>query len=218
MSLSIECVEDLNRVPMVHGKKAIPPDFVKKILSPYKSLGTDYLCNASVTQLGVFSEDEQGRDEDTVGEVKPIITMRGSFSIPSSCYIQSTGHFNAVEFLICYNQLAYTTYGHLFSEGILAKLPPGRITDACKGKIEKITIDQFFSKQLSSMFILRAETRFKRVIDAENFNAELTVDSVIYRSGVLFTNTKCHFTDSKGGSADGTVVLAYPINAALAEA
>ena len=35
------------------------------------------------------------------------LTARGEFSISESCYIAETGHFNAVEFNICFNQLSY---------------------------------------------------------------------------------------------------------------
>ncbi len=44
--------------------------------------------------------------------------IKGEFGISSSCYIESTGHFNAVEAIICYNQLAYTFFAHGIDERI----------------------------------------------------------------------------------------------------
>jgi hypothetical protein len=43
-------------------------------------------------------------------------------AIPESCYIDDTGHFNAVEFNICFNQLAYVLFGKCVDAGILQKL------------------------------------------------------------------------------------------------
>ena len=43
----------------------------------------------------------------TKGKDAGLISAKGRFSIPDSCYIDDTGHFNAVEFNICFNQLAY---------------------------------------------------------------------------------------------------------------
>jgi hypothetical protein len=190
------------------GPQAIAPQFLAKIVAPYKPTGTDYLREASVIQRYLPPDAEL----DSLLAEPPIITTRGQFSIPTSCYIQSTGHFNAVEYLICFNQLAYTTFGYLIKERVWDDLPDGRISSACRAELAGMTIDRFFSKQLSSMLILKTETRFTRVIDANDFHAELAVQSLFYRKGTVFTQTTCRFSDAQGGSADGTVLLAYPTN------
>ncbi|MEO1375818.1 MAG: FcoT family thioesterase, partial [Cyanobacteria bacterium J06635_10] len=41
------------------------------------------------------------------------------FSIPESCYIDDTGHFNSVEFNICYNQLFYIIIAYLIKNQLL---------------------------------------------------------------------------------------------------
>lgn len=187
--------------------KEIAPAFLSSILAPYQPTGTDYLRAAKVVQ-GLLDNDPGEVEEKST----PIITTEGQYSIPSSCYIQSTGHFNAVEFLICYNQLAYATFGHLIAEDILKHLPDGRVSAACQLELKRLSISLFLTKQLSSMFILKAETRFKRVINAGNFRCALSVDSIFYRHRTLFTNTHCEFSDDHGGGADGTVLLAYPLN------
>jgi FcoT-like thioesterase domain len=191
----------------------VAPEFLARILSPYQPTQTDYLKEARIVQqceLGESGEDES--ENDGAQTQTPIVTAVGYYSIPNSCYIQSTGHFNAVEYLICFNQLAYTTFGYLIAERVLAELPSSRASSACRSELQKLTIDRFFSKQLSSMLILKTETRFTKVIDASDFRAELAVNSVFYRKGTLFTQTTCRFTDKQGGSSDGTVLLAYPLN------
>jgi hypothetical protein len=205
MTMSTITTELLAPRAAPHKAKNIATAFLDKILSPYQPTGTDYLRSARVLQI--LSPDDDAGDKS-----EPIITTEGRFSIPSSCYIQSTGHFNAVEFLICFNQLAYTTFGHLIAERTLVTLPDDRASSACREQLKRLSLEMYFDKQLSSMFILKTASRFKRVIDASDFQCKLTVDSVFYRHGTLFTNTSCEFSDSRGGNADGTVLLAYPLN------
>ncbi|MGW6540873.1 FcoT family thioesterase [Streptomyces sp. NPDC055051] len=46
------------------------------------------------------------------------LTGSGMFTIPEPCYIDDTGHFNAVEFNICYNQLAYYTLAAMIRDRV----------------------------------------------------------------------------------------------------
>jgi FcoT-like thioesterase domain len=190
-------------------ESSLAPELLSRILAPYQPTGTDYLKEASVAPGADHGSALDGADR----RATPIATAHGRYTILNSCYIQSTGHFNAVEFLICYNQLAYATFGHLVAHRLLDALPDGRVSAACQEQIRRMSIDLFFAKQLSSMFILRAGTRFKRVIDTDDFAAELSVDSIMYRHGTLFIDTTCRFSDDQGGDADGNVLLAYPVNA-----
>lgn len=203
MSL-VACEE---RPPQKTTTKEIASDFLSNILAPYQPTGTDYLRAAKVVDVLLDSDPGKADQKNT-----PIITTEGRYAIPSSCYIQSTGHFNAVEFLICYNQLAYTTFGYLIAEDILKRLPDGRVSAACQVELRRLSIKPFLTKQLSSMFILKAATRFKRMINAGDFHCTLSVDSIFYRHGTFFTSTRCEFSDDQGGGADGTVLLAYPVN------
>jgi len=192
----------LNELPSsTHSVSPISSAFLSHILQPYQALHADYLRTASVVKIGSPSMEKK----------EAIITTHGRYRIPSSCYIQSTGHFNAVEFLICYNQLAYVTFGYLIEHGILKVLPAGCISERCRSALQSVSIEEFFSKQLSSMFILKAESRFRRVIDPMDFHCVLEVNSVFYRQNTFFTDTSCRFGDATGGEADGSVLLAYPV-------
>jgi hypothetical protein len=84
---------------------------LEKILMPYK-LNCRYLQKAHVE----FGRLELAKPD--AGNNKNLLRAEGEFSIPSSCYIVDTGHFNSVEFNICYNQLAY----YLLAECVQNKL------------------------------------------------------------------------------------------------
>src|SRR5437868_7116844 len=71
----------------------IADEFVCAILKPYRAHAI-YLKSAAITHVhdGTAAQDASG--------TPPLITGTGRFSIAESCYIDDTGHFNAVEFNI----------------------------------------------------------------------------------------------------------------------
>ena len=174
---------------------------LQQILSPYIPTNTDYLKSSQLLHTWKSESYKDG---------SPLIVMNGEFTIPNSCYIQSTGHFNAVEFLICYNQLAYTLFGFMldgdyFKDPAFHKLSP-KSSNALAG----VSIEDYFKDQLSSMLILKAGTRFKRAIDASKFTGTLSINEFRYKRDTIFIGTTCSFIDDNGGQAEGEVLLAYP--------
>ena len=70
----------------------IGPEFLSRVLKPYRE-HCCYLKSAN------FQHHKTGGIQG--------LTLHGQFSIDDSCYIDDTGHFNAVEYNICFNQIAY---------------------------------------------------------------------------------------------------------------
>jgi hypothetical protein len=184
---------------------SLDPVFLAQILEPYRPTRTDYLKSASVIQSCL-------EDGGTA-----IVTLRGWYSIPESCYIRSTGHFNAVEFLICYNQLAYSAFGHIIRAKMGEDDRLRGVSAAAREVLVGLTYDDFRRKQLSSMLIVKTSTRFKGVLSPERFRGELQVQKLFYRSRTCFATTICSFQDEAGGYADGEVLLAYPLGGAPAQ-
>lgn len=153
------------------------------ILEPYKE-HCRYLKHASI---------ERGGDASAPGAQAPLIG-RGAFCIPQSCYIADTGHFNAVEFNICYNQLAYVTF---------AAFTVANQVEALSG----MTLQEFRAKQLSNMLIGNLSSSFKRPIDACSFHARISFDRLSARGSALFMKTSISFTDEQDGFAAGEVLL-----------
>src|SRR5262245_56508099 len=96
--IAINDVDLAHRLPI-----RIDDAFVADILRPYRAHAR-YLKSAEITHVHDKAVP-QGR-----GKPSSLITGMGRFSIPESCYIDHTGHFNAVEFNICFNQLAYVVF------------------------------------------------------------------------------------------------------------
>jgi hypothetical protein len=126
----------------------------------------------------------------------------GRFSIPESCYIDDTGHFNAVEFNICYNQLAYVLFGKCVEAGILQKLR--------HEKVDVISFPDYKLHQLPSMLIVSIEgVRFFKQLRSDDFGGRFTLDRVAPVGGAWFFFTSIAFSDAEGVKAKGSIVLAF---------
>ena len=148
-------------------------------MSPYAGKGCVYLQRASVSI----------REGLAVGS--------GEFSITESCYIEDTGHFNAVEFNISYNQLFYYTLAECIRDGVLPQFATW-------------TLAEYWPRQLPNILIHRMSSSYSREIDPLSYRGEMTITDIGFRhrSRPLVTvETHIDFTDANGGRAEGDVSI-----------
>ncbi|MEI7714530.1 MAG: FcoT family thioesterase [Mycobacterium sp.] len=158
----------------------IAEDLLARVLEPYACKGSRYLIDATCRAT-----------EDSV-------LAYGNFSIGDSSYIRSTGHFNAVEWVLCFNQLAYSAFAPAILNGEIAAL-------------RGWSIDDYFNYQLPSMLIKNTASRFKRPINAQKFSARLLCkDFEVIERTWPYLKVPCaiEFWDEQGGAASGEVELA----------
>ncbi|WP_299458781.1 FcoT family thioesterase [uncultured Microscilla sp.] len=158
----------------------IEDGFVQKVMKPYRT-------NAAYLQSAEFVQQP--------GQGLSGLTMEGVFNIPESCYIDDTGHFNAVEYNICYNQLGYVFLGHCIKNGLIPDLTA-------------YDEDTFFEKQLSNILIVKIASNYKKPINPKKFYGTYGVKSTTYKSKCIFLNTYCNFYDDNEGKSQGEVMLA----------
>jgi len=128
------------------------------------------------------------------------LALRADFVIPSSCYINSTGHFNAVEANICVNQLAYLLFAWSVQD---AKEHP---FSAVVGPFD---LGTFREKQLPNMWILTLQTSFRRAINPHGFQGTIEwTEATRKRSNLLLLDMSFRFSDDVRGQAEGTVQFA----------
>lgn len=158
----------------------IDEKLLEQVLEPYAYKGCRYLIDASYKAT-----------EDSV-------LAYGNFSISDPAYIRSTGHFNAVELIICFNQLAYSA----FAPAVLhEQIPP----------LRGWSIADFLSLQLPSMLIKNTSSRFKRMIHAQKFSARLLCQNFqVMERSMRYLSVPCtiEFWDEFGGAATAEVELA----------
>jgi hypothetical protein len=135
-----------------------------------------------------------------VREAENSVTASCTFDIGESWYIDDTGHFNAVEFNLCYNQAVYYLIAKCVKERLL-------------GLFSSWTLEDYWQRQLSDILIVRYHSRFRRAIHGRRVFAEVAFDKVVVRTvrdsaPLLLIDTTCRFWDDKGGKCDGQVTIA----------
>lgn len=169
------------------GRIPVGAELQARVLAPYKP-HCRYL-KSSVVEL-----PEAGADH--------LVRLHGELGIPSSCYIDETGHFNSVEFNICYNQLIYTLMAQCVASSILPAFGA-------------MTLGEYFARQLPDVLIHEFSSKFRRPLDARAFRGTVSIVEAQDRRKFLVLATHCTFEDGHGGTAQGEVSLAI-VNRELA--
>ena len=151
-----------------------------RVLAPYKP-ACRYLLRSSVESAPPGSEH--------------LVRIRGELGIPSSCYIEDTGHFNSVEFNLCYNQLVYT----LMAQCVASALVPA---------LGSLTLEEYFERQLPDVLIHEFQSKFRRPLDPRTFRGSVEIVAAHERRAFIVLETRCAFEDDHGGAAHGAVTLA----------
>ena len=168
------------------GSVDVDPALLEEMLRAYKP-NCKYLKRCTV-------EWPTGAADD---EAKPpfVAAAQGDFEIPESCYIDDTGHLNAVEFNICFNQAYYVLVAQCIASGIVPAL---------KG----MPLERYKRRHLPDVLIHDLTSRFSRVIDRTKFQGQIAISDCAETSNFIYFRTFCSFWDDQGGYARGDVTLA----------
>lgn len=157
----------------------VDPRLRDRVLAPYLE-GCDYVKEASW---------HRGR----AGE-GPI--LRARLAIARSCYIQETGHFNAVEANIAFNQMFYL----LAAQGVVAGVLPGFVG---------MDLEEWLARQLPHVLIKDYEFHFLGVIDRGSFEGEMRLATVEPKTRFVVFDAHARFFDAAGGEAKGRSTLFF---------
>lgn len=155
-------------------------ELMDRVLVPYKP-HCQYLKSARVSVA------------DPAGAA-PLVAAQCELAISESCYIDDTGHFNSVEFNICFNQMMYY---------VLAKAVKERLHPA----LAAWTMDDYWAKQLPDVLIVDFRSTFKRPVNAARFHGEIEFTELRRGTRNLYLRTHCRFRDDRGGHCEGSVDL-----------
>jgi hypothetical protein len=153
------------------------PALLTQVLKPYRP-HCRYLTSATVTA------DGEPRDGGRVG-------AECEFEIPESCYIDDTGHFNSVEFNICYNQMLYYVVAKSVKDGLMQPFT-------------EWTMDDYWQRQLADFLITDFHSTFKRPMRGGRFFGEIGVVNVLewegsdIRQPLVVVHTVCRYWDVQG--------------------
>lgn len=164
-----------------------------RCMNPYRAKDCIYLTSSRVDVCADRPVDGVATSFGPAG-----LVGHGTFRIKESCYIDDTGHFNAAEFVISYNQLMYMSLCETVASG-------------ANPVFEGWTIDDYWARQLPDVLIQQLDTRYSQPINARDYRAEFRVtgiDTSRLDRGILKLRTEVEFTDDHGGRARGQVLLA----------
>jgi hypothetical protein len=131
----------------------------------------------------------------------PRLTASCDFEIPESCYIDDTGHFNSVEFNICYNQMAYYTIAKAVKEKLVAPFSSWSSED-------------YWTRQLADFLITDFRSAFHSAMGGRHFHGEFELLEVIEWAGsdirdpLVVLRTGCRYWDDRGGECHGEIRVA----------
>jgi len=157
---------------------AVPASILETVLTPYLP-HCRYLRSVAV-------------EKESSGTA--LLKAHGRFSIPESCYIADTGHFNAVEFNICYNQLTYSLLAQAIDNQLLNVLGTWNLSE-------------FTRRQLSDFLIVDFTSTFRRSLNARQFEGWVEINKITVRHRNIFMKTSCSFEDQSGASSHGGAVI-----------
>lgn len=156
-------------------------ELFEQVMAPYASKGTIYLTAPPRVVV------RDGR-----------LIATGDFSIAEPCYIDDTGHFNAAEFIICYNQLMY----YALAAAVRDRLTPD---------FAHWTLDDYWRRQLPDVLIAHTEIKFSRPVESASFTGEFVINASTERINarrILMLDTSIGFTDRGAGRCAGDIRLA----------
>lgn len=123
------------------------------------------------------------------------VLLRGEFGIDESCYINDTGHLNAVEVNIAFNQAYYVLTAQACADGLVPQL-------------EAWDLARFKRRYLEGSLIHDMRSRFRRVIDPRAFQGEIAIADAFKTNNFVVLKLTHRFWDEAGGLAHGTVTMA----------
>jgi hypothetical protein len=160
------------------------PELLARVLDCYKP-HCRYLTSMTVSTADSTDGAVLGTAELAIGE---------------SCYIDDTGHLNAVEVNIAYNQMLYY---------VLAKSVQERLVPA----FAQWSMADYWRRRLPDTLITKLLSRFRRPIDPRRFSGEFTLTRAAQRRlrehnpPLIVLDTAFRFWDDHG-RADGEVTVA----------
>lgn len=171
------------------------PERLARVLIPYRN-NCKYLKRLSFEYLPTSADVSPDQSEAS-------IVALGEMSIPESCYIDSTGHFNAVEFQICANQLMYSLGAECTRLGIVRSLA-------------SMNLDGFYERQLANVLITNVTSTFRRVVNPRRFHGRLQLDRSYLMRERLFWECTLTYFDDENGLADGNIVVTMGLGEKMA--
>jgi len=169
----------------------VPDDIRQRVLKPYLPVSR-YVTSAQFERPRVAVLPASNRPETW-------LRLDAECAIKDPCYIESTGHFNAVELNITYNQMIYLCLAEISRLGAVPK--------------PLWSLEDFFQAQLPNVLITDYQAQFRRQMNSARYSSWLMIESfeVKPRRNLALLKTRC------AASNDGNDANEARVNIALVD-
>lgn len=157
-----------------------------RVLSPYRDK-CKYVKRLSMEHLPVSAAGSADAAEASIAGIAEL-------RIDESCYIDSTGHFNAVEFQICANQIMYAMGAECTRLHLLRAFAT-------------MDLAGYYERQLPNVLITNVTMVFKKVMNPRRFHGRVQIERAYRVRERAFWECAVTYTDDEGGLADGTIIV-----------
>ncbi len=161
-------------------------DLIELVLKPYHD-------NCRYLKQAFYDDNTKNLAPDQAPE------LHARFAIDNSCYIDSTGHFNAVESNICANQIGYLAIAWFLKQ---------KFQHPYWDAMGDFDLSQFRRKQLPNILILNINTSFRRAIDPSEYYGRLKWYRTRQKKSLSLLNMAFSFFDRFDGRAEGEMLVA----------
>ena len=169
---------------------ALPPNLLARVLDPN-------FANARSVQRASLVQTGNG-NSPRLAEPQSHLRLEADCGFEAPCYIAATGHLNAVEYNITYNQMLYAA----LAVAVQHRLVP---------ELRHWDLDEFFRRQLPDVLIAEYHARFLRPMQSAAYRAwfELADVQVGARGDRIWLRTHAGCSDRAGGEGriDATIAL-----------
>lgn len=167
---------------------SLSPDLIQRVLQPY-------LPASRFVQSARLDRPRQQRLPQS-DDPDSWLRLDVDCVIDQPCYIEATGHFNAVELNITYNQMIYLC----LAEALRLELLPQPAW----------SFEEFFEHQLPDVLIVDYQARFKRPMQSARYKAWMMIESVQVRPRrkMMLLKTRCAATDDGNDKNEAQVSIA----------
>lgn len=156
-----------------------------------------YKTNARYVHRAVLTRSGNG-GTPRLADPSSWIRIDGICGFAEPCYIDATGHLNAVEVNITYNQMLYLAMAETVRERLLPEL-------------RHWNLDDFFRAQLPDVLIASYHANFRRPMKSQHYTAWFEIVDVQPKPHrnllLLHTRAGCHGPSNGECSVDATIAL-----------
>lgn len=173
-------------------REDLQPDLLARVLDPYLP-GRRYLQSAAVEWApGARLPPAAGGD---------LARALGRFEAGPAWYIADTGHFNSIEFNLCFNQLGYALLAWCVGA------PDGPVE-----ALRAMSREHYFAHQLSGVLIGAITMRFHKPMRSESFAGGVSIASATRGSRAIRVQMRAWFGEPGAPCSEGdiSVFLLHP--------